>query len=1409
MGQVISNILFAEIDPEQCPQNSTKSLMGNSLPSKHSSFEVVSPVHQHGNRDFLHSTNTLKEKIEIIASKVVESDCGSERESDNETRLQGDRSLLTLTNLAQEASAANRVCNSNGEVAVAPKKQPLFPRDEADEIRLELVCSDSDISDIDCGSQLDGTNDRLQETSQRSSRRTRRSAENSVVENSAVENFAGRSSKEIPLRDKIKAESLARSITSEQGPFKCSSCKRKYRTKESLSKHVLICDFEVSTSSGEEEEDEVTKVGDSTWAPGSGAENHSEKSPAKKYSLRKLPDGEETIVMPCSSYNSDSTSKPDKKSSPVFSPPVKRGRGRPPKRRSGEFTGVVTSKPPSERRTLRSRRSTSTEDASDGSLPSQFITQTPHLSIESGLSLMNVKVELRKLDLTQIEKMTCGLPVKGEAVKLSSSGEKGGGKKGTKQQVVREVNSTETKVNIVSEEQSAKPEPEPVQPEEDEEEEKQEEENVNQEEEQEAETQEEAEEEGEAETAETEDQCLPDSDTAASCNDPSDVDMDEDVNDPLLTTLASQLSQSDPDNSVHDIEIETLVENSDMTHNLEAEVFVNSKGTVLDMGDLVSPTDFTLPVSSAFQSGKLVTVAAPVQVREAAFATSIRPTLAAKVNPTRTVYKEPSLLGNPTKRLPTILAKPLCTSTMTTAANVQHQTIGGRAVKVVSVSPWQVRPKVAVTQESTRAAYSMVSSDIHSTQMIQDGIQMTGTNFVNTGSSMSQLVNSQLQVSGMMSAQIAGGGHYTQCSPVVNIQQAQNMTVVNNVVNVLAPGPISAAGMNIPLGATMMSPSGQALAQQQVPCISNITVNSNLQGQTQLVQTGQTQHLIHTTNQQQLVQTGSCQPQLIQTSPCQPQLVQTGFSPPPVISSMSSPPSEGTIMQVLSGQTQQPVMVQTLSSPLMQSLTSQLVPNITSPIMNVQCSQLSPPLLTQPLGPHQNTSLIQPHNINIDSSGMVSQIIPSNPMPTSNLGVLRASEQLYKLSQNVGVVTTELEKPKTITIAAPKSSFFSHSSTNTRTLSQSASISPITSSNAIMGNSNPGKTVNIVRGELDRHQIRPLPTRKVETRVVIQAAEPNQDNSGIDGNFTRGYTERVAAVKPAVRSPASLLQISAPSRNATFVSSAPASTTPITVLSDLSGGVSKTSSSISGLRMSEEPLFAQQTQSLSCDAPIQSPYQESEHSGELRWITQQSQMAAILSKHRQFGDKHKILVKRRTPQASILSLKRRLEKAQAMPIEVKRVRLEEGTKMVKYMTMKRLQDEKSFKQESNQVTTTCKIVSPSLKRHKIANPKRGPGRPSKKSGSPLRGRLERDIENAFHQPLAGWQHRKHLRKSPLKVNMRQEDEMSRRGEYCSSTFLKALESSWFRLSPITDSATWLLGLDRGFQRSCYLVANCF
>ena len=76
----------------------------------------------------------------------------------------------------------------------------------------------------------------------------------------------GYDNEDIPLHDKIarkiKAESLARSIPSDAGPFKCPKCKRLYRTQESCERHALSCDFEVSTSEEEEDDEDDDEDGE-------------------------------------------------------------------------------------------------------------------------------------------------------------------------------------------------------------------------------------------------------------------------------------------------------------------------------------------------------------------------------------------------------------------------------------------------------------------------------------------------------------------------------------------------------------------------------------------------------------------------------------------------------------------------------------------------------------------------------------------------------------------------------------------------------------------------------------------------------------------------------------------------------------------------------------------------------------------------------------------------------------------------------------------------------------------------------------------------------------------------------------------------------------------------------------------
>ena len=143
------------------------------------------------------------------------------------------------------------------------------------------ITSDEDLSDIDCAGQLDGVDDRLSQKPGPSA-------------------HAG--DPNIPLRDqivqKIKAESLARSIVSEEGPYKCPKCKRLYRTKQSCDKHSQTCDFEVSTSE-EEEEGEFSEEEKRKYPLRSSLRNIEEKidlsakNTLKSYPLRSSCSGKE------------------------------------------------------------------------------------------------------------------------------------------------------------------------------------------------------------------------------------------------------------------------------------------------------------------------------------------------------------------------------------------------------------------------------------------------------------------------------------------------------------------------------------------------------------------------------------------------------------------------------------------------------------------------------------------------------------------------------------------------------------------------------------------------------------------------------------------------------------------------------------------------------------------------------------------------------------------------------------------------------------------------------------------------------------------------------------------------------------------------------------------------------------
>ncbi|XP_033758364.1 uncharacterized protein LOC117340710 [Pecten maximus] len=146
----------------------------------------------------------------------------------------------------------------------------------------------------------------------------------------------------VEIAQKIKAESLAKSIPGAKGPFKCPTCKRLYRTRESFKTHVKSCDFEVSTSDEEEEEEEEEKVEEEA------------KDGRRRYSVRehtmearKAMEGEmrARVVLqnretspskkrgrPKRSLNEDHKDLSNHIGSQAMddgTPPVKRGRGRP------------------------------------------------------------------------------------------------------------------------------------------------------------------------------------------------------------------------------------------------------------------------------------------------------------------------------------------------------------------------------------------------------------------------------------------------------------------------------------------------------------------------------------------------------------------------------------------------------------------------------------------------------------------------------------------------------------------------------------------------------------------------------------------------------------------------------------------------------------------------------------------------------------------------------------------------------------------------------------------------------------------------------------------------------------------------------------------------------------------------
>lgn len=142
-----------------------------------------------------------------------------------------------------------------------------------------------------------------------------------------------------PLAKKIKEESIAKSCPEEKGPFKCSKCRRLYRTETSYLVHVEKCDFLVS-SSDDEDVNELEEGGEKSTV-NSASKKRSTRCRKKSLNTNKV----ENTDHAC---NSDDNSEVNKRASlrrstqyqrvalevaekrQMEGESTKRGRGRPP-----------------------------------------------------------------------------------------------------------------------------------------------------------------------------------------------------------------------------------------------------------------------------------------------------------------------------------------------------------------------------------------------------------------------------------------------------------------------------------------------------------------------------------------------------------------------------------------------------------------------------------------------------------------------------------------------------------------------------------------------------------------------------------------------------------------------------------------------------------------------------------------------------------------------------------------------------------------------------------------------------------------------------------------------------------------------------------------------------------------------
>ena len=126
------------------------------------------------------------------------------------------------------------------------------------------------------------------------------------------------------LRSRSSSSSLprpARTPVAEEGTFRCQKCKRFYRTKESCDKHYKACNFEVSTSEEEEEDDEFGNTGNTL-------DSRLKDYPLRNRSLSDSPivtKGDNSPVITKTTECSN-VAKPKETDQPLI---VKRSRGRP------------------------------------------------------------------------------------------------------------------------------------------------------------------------------------------------------------------------------------------------------------------------------------------------------------------------------------------------------------------------------------------------------------------------------------------------------------------------------------------------------------------------------------------------------------------------------------------------------------------------------------------------------------------------------------------------------------------------------------------------------------------------------------------------------------------------------------------------------------------------------------------------------------------------------------------------------------------------------------------------------------------------------------------------------------------------------------------------------------------------